>query len=306
MIKRVPCIVVFIFCFALNALHGQTFQERFEASVMSNDTLQQWHILKEWETSKNHDPEFYIAYYNYYVNKCQTEVIAFGSEPREESLEITPVDSASDAPPSYLYSEIHYNRDTLNKGFEWIDKGIKQYPNRLDLRFGKIYMLSLVDDYDYLTSQIIETVNYSVINNNEWLFTHNEPLDNAEETFLEALQDYQQYLYGSGNDALLQNMQEIALAILKHYPENVMSLSNASIIHLVREEYDKALEYLLIAEKVSPKDPVILGNIALVYHKTGELKKAIRYYEKLLQHGDENTKAFAEGKIIEIKKEAKR
>jgi tetratricopeptide (TPR) repeat protein len=55
---------------------------------------------------------------------------------------------------------------------------------------------------------------------------------------------------------------------------------------LLVNEYDKAIEILLKAEKINPKDAVILGNIAHSYQEKGNKKKAVEYYKKVIQYGD--------------------
>ena len=97
-------------------------------------------------------------------------------------------------------------------------------------------------------------------------------------------------------------MREIANEVLKHYPNHIPSLSNISISYLVSGKFDKGIETLLKAEKINPKDFIVLSNIAHGYNLKGDKKKAIEYYEKTIEFGDESAKEFAKQRITELKK----
>jgi tetratricopeptide (TPR) repeat protein len=97
-------------------------------------------------------------------------------------------------------------------------------------------------------------------------------------------------------------MKQIAEAALKYYPDHVESLSNLSIVYLIKKDYDKSLEALLKAEKLSPADYIVLSNIAQAYKLKGNNKNAIKYYELTIKYGDEQAKKYAQEQIDELKK----
>ena len=191
----------------------------------------------------------------------------------------------------------------LKKGLNKIDEGIKLYPNRLDMRFGKIYALGEIQNWNYFTSEIIKAINHSSVNDNNWSWTNFETRTGGEKDFLLDIQTYQLQLYDNGNDSLLKNMREIANEVLKYYPTHIESLSNLSITYLLTGEFDKGIEPLLIAEKINPEDFIVLSNIAQGYKLKGDNKKAIEYYEKTIKYGDERAKDYAAKQIEELKKQ---
>jgi tetratricopeptide (TPR) repeat protein len=67
-------------------------------------------------------------------------------------------------------------------------------------------------------------------------------------------------------------------------------------------EYDKGLEPLLKAESINPEDYIVLSNIAQGYKLKGDKNKAIEYYKKTIEYGDEQAKAIARQQIEELKK----
>lgn len=295
--------LIFGLTLLFNQAIGQTFKKQFNDLVSKKDTLAQQQLLDKWEKADSNDPELYVAYFNYFVKKSKKEIVRLDNNPKgKDGFRIMDKDSSKKEPVGYMYGDTYYDFDLLKKGFDYIDKGIEKHPNRLDMRFGKIYMFGQTEDYEKFTAEIIKTVDYSSINKNKWTWSDNKPLDEPKDFMLSSIQDYQVQLYNTENDDLLDNMKRIAEAVLKHYPDHIESLSNLSIVFMLQKQYDKALEPLLKAEKLNPKDYIVLSNIAQAYKLKGETKNAIKYYELTIKYGDEQAKNYAKGQIDELKK----
>lgn len=279
-------------------VYGQDYYEKFKQLSADKDSVGQRHLLREWEKKNNKDPELYTCYFNYYVQKSMSEVIRLDSDPGTgKNLQI--IDSAKQV-VGYIHGETSYNPQYLNPGFEIIDKGIAKFPNRLDMRFGKIHMLGQVNNYDSFTDEIVRTIAYSAKNRNKWQWTLNEPVKEPEGFLLDNIQTYINNLFDLG-DGQAKNIRRIAETTLKNYPDHVVSLSNLGISYIFENNYTKALDPLLMAEKKSPDDYIILGNIAYVYVNLKDNKKAIEYYEKVSQFGDDNAKRFAEQELKKLR-----
>ncbi len=276
----------------------QDYPSEFQKYFNENDTINQLKVLKEWEKANPEDSELYTQYFNYYFQKAENSFVSITTEkPEGESFVLK---DSLNMNVGYLGSQIQYNLEEIKKGFNKIDKGIGLYPNRLDMRFGKIYVFGKLKDWDNFTHEIIKTVEHSSKNKNEWTWTNNEKLTDGKEFMLAAIQDYQVQLYNTEKDDLLENMRNIANEILKYYPNHIESLSNISITYLLTGEYDKGIEALLKAEKLDPQDFIVLSNIAHGYKLKGDKKKAIEYYEKTIQYGDELAKQNASQQIKEL------
>ena len=289
-----------LFC---NPAFGQTFKQQFADLVSKKDTTRQRQLLQKWEMADSNDPELYVAYFNFYVTKSKKDFIELGNNPKGENiLKIMAKDTSKTEPVGYMYGNSNYDPQIIKKGFDYADQGIAENPTRLDIRFGKVYMFGELQNYKDFTEEIIRTINYSGKIKNKWTWTDNKPVDNPKQFLLSALQTYQLQLYNTNNENLLDNMRQIAETVLEYYPDHVESLSNLSIIYIVRKEYDKALDALLKAEKLAPTDYIVLANIALVYKLKTDFKNSIKYYELMRKYGDAQAKNFAEGQIDELRK----
>ena len=301
--KKILLALCLMMGMAIGYAHAQSFKAQFNALVEKKDTLAQQQLLEKWEKADANDPELYTAYFNYYVSRARNEMVILGQEPKGETVfALMPADSSNQEPAGYLYSDKHYNSALLKKGFTWIERGIEKFPNRLDMRFGKVYMFGEVEDYENFTNEIIRVVERSAVNQNQWTWTDNAPVENPQHIMLSSIQDYQFQLYNTEDNALLDNMKRIAEAVLKHYPDHVESLSDLSVVLMLQKQYDAALEPLLRAEKINPKDAIVLGNIAQAYKLKGDAKMAIKYYELTMKYGDEDAREYAKSQIEELKR----
>jgi len=295
--NRFKSLLLFTF-FSLN-IYSQEFEKKFKDLSAQNDTAAQSKLLKEWEKTDPKNPELYVAYFNFYAKKSMREVVSLDEKPKgEQSLQVN--DSTTNQPVAYLNASINYRSDVLQKGFDYIDKGIALHPTRLDMRFGKIYMLGKAENYQVFTKVVIETINYSNSIKTAWLWKEGKPLENAKEFFLSSMQDYVSTLYNTEDDSLLPEMRQISETILKYHPDHVISLANIALTYAIEGDNDKALEYLLKAEKIDPKDIIVLNNIAEGYVRKKDTVNAKLYFEKIIKNGSKEDADNAKERMKEL------
>lgn len=292
-------LLLFTLTVSIQAI-AQDFREQFDGFVQQGDSVNQLKVLKQWELNHAADPELYVAWFNYYFINSQREVVQMGDKPQGKDA-IQVADSTGGKPVGFLSSTIAYDQEKVRKGLAKIDAAIAKFPSRLDMRFGKCYVLGEMKNYSDFTSEIIKTIVYSDRIKNNWTWRDGKPVEDPKQFMLASLQNYILTLYDANDDSLLENMKLISQTVLKYYPDHVESLSNVSIVLMMQNQPDEALKFMLKAEKLAPNDSVILGNIAHAYTQKGNSESAISYYKKLLAIGDENTKAFAKRKIDELR-----
>ena len=279
---------------------AQTNYEKFRALFKNKDTAKIALLLAEWEKANANDPELYTAAINFYFSNSKQEIISLDREQKgKEGLQFT--DSTGKV-AGYISSNLDYNPSKVSKAIQYASTGIQKFPDRLDIRFGKCYVLQQIGDYDNFTKEIIKTVEYSQVNKNNWLWTANEKQEDGEGFMLATIQTYLKELYDTEDDNLLPYMIQIGEAVLKYYNSNVEILSTTSVALLLTKNYDKAIEYLKQAEKINLKDFIVLNNIAQGYKLKGDKANAIKYYELTEKYGDEQAKQQARQNIKELKK----
>jgi tetratricopeptide (TPR) repeat protein len=292
-------ILAFLFLLIGSQSFAQGYKADFEKLLTEKDTAAQWRLLHTWQKANPQDAELFIAYFNYYFFSSRKEVIAITDSTNEPaSLEIR--DSADLHTIGYLSEDFDYDSTILEKAFQCLDTGINTWPSRLDMRFGKIYALGQIENYEAYTNEIIHTIEVGNQLKHKWVWANNQPVNEPERVLLGTIQDYVAQLYNAGDDQLTR-MRRIAQAVLKYYPRHVESLSNLAITYGLQGDYDKALDALLQAEKIMPGDVIVLNNIATMYERKGDKLNAIKYLELTAKHGDKDTKNAAVRKLKELK-----
>lgn len=280
-----------------SSVYGQEYYTRFKALSSKTDAAGQYALLKEWRAARPNDPELYVCYFNYYVNKSVDEVISLGIESKGNGFEIT---DSTGAVVGYLGSETSYKKTYVDSAFLLISEGIRKFPDRLDMRFGKTYLLGETHNYTAFADEVIAALNYGVAHGHKWKWSEGKKVDTPQQFFLSSIQDYTVTLYNSGK-AQLPLMRKVSEEVLKHYPEHLESLSNMAITYMLEGNNDKGLIYLLKAETINPKDAIVLNNIAEAYKRKEDKPNAIAYYNKVIAVGDEETAAYARKQLEALK-----
>jgi tetratricopeptide (TPR) repeat protein len=278
---------------------AQNYPKRFSQLLSQKDTTAQWQLLQQWKEERPDDAELFIAYFNYYFSKSRVEAIRIDTAADAGAVPELP-DSTGAQTAGYLSADYLFDSNLLQKGFQCIDAGIDKYPARLDMRFGKIYALGQIENYEVFTSEIIKTIDCDNQNRHQWTWTDNVRVDSPRQFFLQAIQDYVVQLYNAGDEQLTR-MQQVARAVLKYYPDHVESLSNLAITLGLQGNYDGALDALLKAEKKAPGDAVVLNNIAYMYEQKGDTPRAIKYYELTARHSDKDARAAIAKKLKKLR-----
>jgi len=297
--RKINSIIVWVM--VMNHCFGQSNFEKFNRLFKGNDTAKLNSFLAEWKKTGAGDPELYTSCMNYYFKKSKQEFASINKKPAGNSnLQLT---DSTGATAGYLNFNWELNPVFLDSVFQYANEGINTFPRRLDLRFGKIYILGEIGDYNHFTNEIIRTVEYSYSIKNDWLWTNNKKLEDPENFMLSTVQTYLKQLYDTEDDHLLENMINIGNTVLNYYPDNIEILSTTAVANLLTKHYDKALDYLKRAEKLNPKDFIVLNNIAKAYDMKGDKVQAVSYYELTEKYGDAEAKEHAKKEIKKLKSE---
>lgn len=284
-----------------NFAFGQTNYEKFISYSKAKDTTNIKKLLSNWGNEKNIDAEFYVCALNYYFDKSHIEIISIESQPKNDGKDALKL-TAEDGKEYFMNSNSAFDDKLLSKTISYATEGIKKFPNRLDLRFGKCYILKEMQDYKNFTTELIETIEYSKTNNNEWLWSENKKKENGKEFFLKTIYDYEAELYNTNNDDLLNNIIEIGTKTIQYYPTEVEIISITAVAYTLQNNFDKAIEYLKLAEKLNAKDYIVLGNIAQTYKRKGDKENAIKYFELYKKYGDKQAQEDANKELNELRK----
>ena len=282
--KKIVIVLLSLFfggIFNIQAQNNKSdYNTRFNKFIQNRDTLFAKSVLNEWEENSPEDPDLYIAYLNYYFLKSlnQTAYIS-KEEPKEQVISSLAIKDSLGNISGYIVTKAVYDDNEIAKAVNYIDKGILKYPNRLDMRACKIYILGQSKKWSSYASEIIDLIRHSNTINHQWILEGDKPVTDGEDLFISSIQEYQQQLYSL--DTVGDNIRNIAAEMMKYYPKNVENINYMAVSYIKDKDFKSALQYLKKAEKITPKDQMILRNMAIVYKKMGNDKKSKAYIKKM-------------------------
>jgi tetratricopeptide (TPR) repeat protein len=241
--------------------------------------------LQAWEAKEPNNPEMYIAFFNYYINTGRSSMLSLYREGED----------------NYIGESTQYNNDSISKAIKYIDKGLSIAPNRLDMHFGKIYLLNEMKYYKEAKDELYATLEISKKIDNNWLWTDNEKAENAKVSFLRDINDYYSKWFKIGTEETLGYLKQLAEKQIELYPESIFAYNLMAAYHNAKKQPEESLKYLFQAEKIDPSDCVVLANIGETYLILLDNKqKAKEYFKKILEIGDEEDKEYAEYFLKEL------
>ena len=282
------CFLVYQFGF------GQTYYNQFLDLYQKHyDAKKIENLLSEWHQKNPNDIQYYIAGYNFYLKESKKELIHLDSKGINKKDQLVLKDSLNNT-AGYLYSEMTQNDSVFAISQKIIDEGIKLFPKRLDLRFGKIYALGDAKKYDAFTNEILNVIQLTKASNFDWLWDENKLLDDAINFFKNAIQDYENTLFNERQDA---SLKKVALAMKDFFPDDPIALSTLGSSYLLEDNNNEALALFTKAIQLSPDDTIIMNNLGETYSRLKDYDNAKKYYQMMITKGDEETKKYGEGKL---------
>ena len=284
---------------------GQEVYDKFYDAIHEGDTVAMKEYMGQIRALNEQTAERYVAEYNYYYNKSlsYSGVMTSTELPDKNELvqgEIYRLrDDSTGAPVGYLYYLNVYDYQLVDSALDVISRGIARYPDRLDMRYGKIHFLQQLCRWDDFSNEILATLKHSAEIHHQWIYPNST--STGEEMITEAIFDYEKELFNAaqndentdGINHKIQLMRVIALQLYEQFPRYVENLNVMAITYQMSSEYHNALTWLLKAEKVSPKDGVILRNIADTYYFLGDKKNERKYLKKVVKYGNEEEREWA-------------
>lgn len=258
--KRCFTFIVALLTTCLLFAQGQDEKyDQFVSLFDAKDTTAMARMLADWDRN---DPEYYACAVNYYLIKAMED---------EQGLGI-------------LYSTF--------------DKGISMFPDRLDIRVGKIRSLIDFKRYDEAIAELCTSLDYSVKNGNQWLWKRGKPAsEDGQEFFIDLVHQF----YSELEEAMdkKEQLEKMVDKALSFYPADIRLRNDKVILLIERWEFEDAIDSLVSIRKDVPDDDVVNMNLGYLYYTSAQYDEAIGTYTILLASSDTSMVSFAKSAIEE-------
>lgn len=251
-------ILAALFCGIFTQSFAQIYDFRtFEPLMESRDTAAIRKMLESWEPR---NADYYAAAFN--------------------SLILT-AESYEDAMHS----------------FEVVREGIGLYPDRLDLRFGLIHTLVMVEDFPSALSWIDDVLIQDSENGGQWLWMNDEPVDDCRNTILSGIDDYLSAILDSGDEDIVYQWLDKASEAYPFYRNGLLVIKGRMLSGQWKQE-----EAMAVIRSILEDDPEYYGalyDLAYLSYLRGDFDTAIEYFGKiLLIEDDEDERASISRNIL--------
>lgn len=293
----------FIFILLSCAVFAQTKAElydRFSQAVSEHDTTTVVSLISDWERLYPGDAELFSLRANYYFMDAVSDVITLSDEkPADGRGYYVMEDSLGNT--QYMYSDVQ--TDSLKVGYTKaiLTDGITRYPDRIDLRLGKITVHLKVGENVSAVKEVCSMVEHSVVNDNKWLGTLDKPVETDGVSYMrDCIQDYLSQLVDAED---LVSAEDMVDACVRFYPKDPVFLSDKGVMRFYAGDLKSALDWYLSAYSVSPGDMLVVNNIAYTYEKLGDKQNALKYYRILADSNDAEFSENAKAAVQELSAE---
>jgi tetratricopeptide (TPR) repeat protein len=265
MMKKGVCFfLVCVFCQAY--LIAQTnFKDTYLELLQSGRFDDLKILLENWENSEPQNPEMFIGYFNYYVNKsAEVRMSTYVENGRH-----------------FFGPKKYYSHGDVYDGINYLDKALGCAPNRLDIYWGKIEILMEIGDYTQAGETLYNLIGLSPEYNNNWLLGNGRTVQNGEQYFLNYINRYYDRMLYADMPGVRDIIKRCAEKQIEIYPHSIYGYNILAMYHMMVEETEAALNQLLLAETINDSDCTILINIGRLYGEMGNREKSKEYLSKV-------------------------
>ena len=276
--------------------------EEFNNYIKERDFKNAQVVLDKWGKNKDNDPQYYICLFNYHLNKSRTEGIGIQAKPPqgEDTIQIT--DPKTGETKGYFAPVVSYDPDEAQKGIQYLKAGINKFPDHYEMRFGLLYALKEMNQYENYLSELEKALSYFHDKRLKKIYwNNNEVISDSAVFMVERVQGNFHELME--NEDILKNAaftHKYSDLLIKYFPKHKYGHSDKGVIYYQNKDFKHALEYFLKAFSLDPRDELIAFNLGFLYKEMKDKKNARKYFKKVIAVGKEEYTVGGAKKQLEL------
>jgi tetratricopeptide (TPR) repeat protein len=277
---------VFVF---LTAANGEDFAARFkELKEQKADGAKIDSLLDDWRAKNPNDPEAWITSANYYFNESVGPMMSTKT-PEKGDFGLTDKKTGKKAGSISFKPNV---AKTSRSAADILQEATTKFPDRLDIWCGLTWMYQEAGDFENELSTLKRMVAYVREHPTGLKWLKGEPITEPADKFVpEKLHSYGLYYGQKENPEDDKRLLQIATFSAEQFPNHPYAFNDVAVYYSIKGDNVKTREWLEKANKIDPKDTLVMTNLGYVCSKLGDNGAARKWYEAAIKAEPEGEQA---------------
>jgi tetratricopeptide (TPR) repeat protein len=254
-------------------------------------------LLNEWREKRPNDPDAWITSANYYFN--QRQVMISRKKPQKGDFSLTDKTGKQAGSISFESDEA-----ATKRAADLLQQATTKFPDRLDIWCGLAFVYQESGDFDSEFSTLQRMVSYARdhLAQLRWLNGENLP-EPADHFIPRKLHSYGMYYEKKENPEDDKRFLKIATFAAEQFPGHPYAFNDVALYYSIAGDNAQTREWLEKANRINPKDTLVLMNLGQICSKLGDNRDARKWYQEVLKVDPEGEYALqATNALAKLKK----
>lgn len=299
--KIVMVMVAALVSVQMFAQTAEEYKGRYErlVSKLGHSGVGIENILDKWAQVDSTDVDMLVARFQMYFDKSRSTNVVDSKSRRYLGLD--PILTLQDSTGTnvYYFQVPSFDDEVFGDAMRTIEKAIKLYPEKLDLRIDKATaLLSYETDSPDMTTQfLMSLIDEWSAGKHQWTYPD---ADVDKDFFNQVIQEYCGTLFGIGTDKSRESFKKLAEKMLTLDKNNPDFLSDLGSYYVVKKDNKKAMKYYDKILKVKPDYYPAIKNCCTMAVSSRDVKLQKKYLPFMVKYGNETESASAQARLAAL------
>ena len=234
-------------------------------------------LLNEWREKRPNDPDAWITSANYYFNQRQVMISRKKSQKGDFSL----TDKTGKQAGSISFES---DEAATKRAADLLQQATTKFPDRLDIWCGLAFVYQESGDFDSEFSTLQRMVSYARDHLAQLRWLNGENLPEPADHFIPGkLHSYGMYYEKKENPEDDKRFLKIATFAAEQFPGHPYAFNDVALYYSIAGDNAKTREWLEKANRINPKDTLVLMNLGQICSKLGDNRDARKWYQEVLK-----------------------
>lgn len=304
MIRKLYTFVLLLAVSCMASAQGSGYEQRYDllVSKFGPAGVGVETVLDNWAKADSTNVRLLAARFQYYFNKAQRAEVVKKS--RNRYLGMKPLLSLKDTTGAdvYYYQESFFDDEIYGQALKAADKAAQFHPDNLDFRFMKAnaYIAYEKESPDMALAYLVALAHENASRKRPWIY---DGVTAQDGFFEEAMLEYCYSFYTISSTDAMNAFWTLSEKMHSLCPDNVGFINNMGAYQmLAKQDYKGALKTYGKVLKKHPEDYTAIKNSMLAARKLKNIKLEKKFLKMIVQHGPDDEKKQAEGRLNSLDK----